>query len=48
MIALSPLDIMVAQFRIKGYVGMFIDVPTYTQNEIVELFCSVCGAKYSQ
>ena len=29
MITLSPLDIMVAQFRIKGYAGMFIDVPTY-------------------
>ena len=25
MLALSLLDIMVAQFRIKGYVGMFFD-----------------------
>jgi Sec-independent protein secretion pathway component TatC len=28
MIALSPLDVMVAQFRIKGYVAMFFDAPT--------------------
>ena len=29
MITLSPLDVMVAQFRIKGYVVMFFDALTY-------------------
>ena len=29
MIALSTLDVMVAQFMIKGYVVMFFDAPTY-------------------
>ncbi len=29
MITLSPLDVMVAQFRIKGYVVMFFDAFTY-------------------